>query len=211
MQCRKFIQQSSLTAFGMGVFGSLLSNNKKVNQKIKQVTQSIIVIFFLTFITISWKNSSTDKQTISTNSEQKKISVLLDAFNIAAAKADFNTYFNFYTENAIFIGTDATERWDKKAFMAYAKPHFDKGKAWNFTSIERHIYFDKTGKIAWFDELLNTQMKICRGSGVLVKQGDIWKVQQYVLSASIPNDIMNAVVKMKAPIEDSLIKIYFKK
>jgi hypothetical protein len=38
------------------------------------------------------------------------------------------------------------------------------GKAWNFTVLERHIYFDQSKK-AWFDELLNTQMKICRGSG----------------------------------------------
>jgi hypothetical protein len=47
-------------------------------------------------------------------------------------------------------------------------------KAWSF-ALERHIYFDKTGKTAWFDELLNTQMKICRGSGVLVKIGQSGK------------------------------------
>jgi hypothetical protein len=34
---------------------------------------------------------------------------------------------------------------------------FDQGKAWNFTAMERHIYVDKSGKTAWFDELLNTQ------------------------------------------------------
>ncbi|OAQ39941.1 hypothetical protein A5893_09145 [Pedobacter psychrophilus] len=137
--------------------------------------------------------------------EKKHINSTLDSFNNAAAKADFKTYFNFYTEDAIFTGTDATERWDKKDFMAYAKPFFDKGRAWNFTSIERHIYFDKTGSLAWFDELLNTQMKICRGSGVLIKQGNNWKVQQYILSATIPNPIMDDVVKMKSGIEDSLM------
>lgn len=47
-----------------------------------------------------------------------------------------------------------------------------------FTLLERPIYFDKTGSIVWFDELLNTQMKICSDSGVLVKQGENWKVQQ---------------------------------
>jgi hypothetical protein len=41
----------------------------------------------------------------------------------------------------------------------------------------------KQEKTAWFDELLNTQMKICRGSGVLVKKiGQEWKIKQYVLS-----------------------------
>jgi hypothetical protein len=37
-------------------------------------------------------------------------------------------------------------------------------------------------KTAWFDELLNTQMKICRGSGVLVKIDGKWKIKHYVLS-----------------------------
>ena len=59
--------------------------------------------------------------------------------------------------------------------MIWAKPYFDKKTTWNFTALERHIYFDKTGRTAWFDELLNTQMKICRGSGVLVKIGKEWK------------------------------------
>ncbi len=151
---------------------------------------------------------SKDNQNVTEEKNRHEIYTMLDSFNFAAAKADFKTYFNFYTEDAIFIGTDATERWNKKDFMAYAKPHFDKGKAWNFKSLERHIYFDQSENIAWFDELLNTQMKICRGSGVLIKQGSSWKVRQYVLSASIPNDIMNAVVKMKEHIEDSLIQKY---
>jgi ketosteroid isomerase-like protein len=144
--------------------------------------------------------------TVDTGKEQTKINTMLDSFNRAAAKADFNAYFNFYTDDAIFTGTDATERWDKKQFMVWAKPIFDKGSAWNFTALERHIYFDKTGNLAWFDELLNTQMKICRGSGVLVKQGVDWKVQQYILSTTIPNDDLDAVIKIKTNMEDSIIK-----
>jgi hypothetical protein len=85
---------------------------------------------------------------IDTAKEQTQISAMLDSFNRAAAKADFNAYFNFYTEDAIFTGTDATERWNKKEFMAWAKPIFDKGRAWDFTAMERHIYFDKTGTLA---------------------------------------------------------------
>jgi hypothetical protein len=36
-------------------------------------------------------------------------------------------------------------------------------------------------KTAWFDELLNTQMKICRGSGVS-KVGNDWKIKHYVIN-----------------------------
>jgi hypothetical protein len=42
-------------------------------------------------------------------------------------------------------------------------------------------------KMAWFDEL-STQMKICRGSGVLVKIGNDWKIKHYVLSMTVPNE-----------------------
>jgi ketosteroid isomerase-like protein len=137
--------------------------------------------------------------------ETANVNTTLDAWHKAAATAQFDTYFNLMSEESIFIGTDATENWNKKAFMAFAKPYFDKGKAWNFTALERHVYFDASGKIAWFDELLNTQMKICRGSGVLIKEGNQWKIKHYVLSMTIPNDNTNDVIKVKAPIEDKLI------
>lgn len=130
---------------------------------------------------------------------------LLDAFNKAAAEADYDTYFNFYTEDAVFIGTDATERWDKKSFMEWAKPHFDKEKAWSFQSIQRHIYIGKGGQIGWFDELLDTQMKICRGSGVVIKADEGWKIQQYVLSMTIPNEKSDSIIKIKTALEEVLI------
>lgn len=165
----------------------------------------IILVIMLTTLSYILNGQNIAQTNFDTTKAKAQINTMLDAFNVAAAKADFNTYFNFYTDNAVFTGTDATERWDTKAFMVWAKPFFDKGKTWNFTSLERHIYFDKTGSTAWFDDLLNTQMKICRGSGVLVKQSNEWKVAQYILSATVPNDQMNEVIKLKAPVEDSII------
>nr|WP_314897916.1 nuclear transport factor 2 family protein [uncultured Flavobacterium sp.] len=161
-----------------------------------------IVLFSLSILLFS-AFTPTDQDA---NKEKDKINTMLNAWHKAAAEANYNTYFNLMTEDAIFIGTDATENWNKTAFQAFAKPYFDKGKAWNFTALERHIYFDKTGKTAWFDELLNTQMKICRGSGVIVKIGKEWKIKHYVLSMTVPNDNVDAVIKIKAPIEDAMIK-----
>ena len=139
------------------------------------------------------------------NVEKDNINQTLDAWHKAAADVKFDAYFSTLNDDAIYIGTDATENWTKKEFQVWAKPFFDKGTTWNFTALERHIFFDKSGKIAWFDELLNTQMKICRGSGVLVKVGKEWKIQHYVLSMTIPNDEVDAVTKLKAPVEDVLI------
>ncbi|MCA6440924.1 MAG: nuclear transport factor 2 family protein [Sediminibacterium sp.] len=137
---------------------------------------------------------------------KKEISAMLDTLNATAGRANFDAYFKLYTEDAAFIGTDATEIWDKKAFMQFAKPYFDKGKAWNFTALKRNIYVDKSGALGWFDELLNTQMKICRGSGVVVKVGNEWKLKQYVLSMTMPNSQVTPAVKLKAEEEDALIK-----
>jgi ketosteroid isomerase-like protein len=135
----------------------------------------------------------------------EQINNTLNSWHLAAAEARFDDYMNAMTNDAVYIGTDATENWNKKDFMTFAKPYFDKGKAWGFTAIERHVYVDKSGTFAWFDELLNTQMKICRGSGILVKQKGVWKIKHYVLSMTIPNDNSNEVIKTKTLIEDKLI------
>lgn len=140
------------------------------------------------------------------NVQKKNIGIVLDNLNEYAANADFKNYFSLFADESTFIGTDASEVWNKKEFMDYAKPHFDKGKAWNFKSLKRSITFSKDGNYAWFDEILDTQMKICRGSGVLEKTGGKWKIKQYVLSMTIPNDVSNEVIKTKSPIEDSLIQ-----
>jgi hypothetical protein len=65
---------------------------------------------------------------------------------------------------------------------------------------------DQSGKTAWFDELLDTQMKICRGSGVVSKENGQWKIRQYVLSMTVPNSQVDPVVRLKAAEEDSLLR-----
>ena len=159
-----------------------------------------IKFFFLFFLVTACTNKPRDSSL-----DKNAINTVLDKWHEAAANANYENYFMPLTEDAIFIGTDATENWNKEDFMDWAKPYFDRGKAWSFTSMERNIYFDKTGNTAWFDELLNTQMKICRGSGVLIKKGNDWKISQYVLSMTIPNDQVTEVVTLKAPIEDKMI------
>ncbi|MHA3789575.1 nuclear transport factor 2 family protein [Flavobacterium hauense] len=148
----------------------------------------------------------TTETAVNTTDETKAITTLLNDWHVAAAKGDYNGYFGKIAEDGIYIGTDATENWNKKAFEAFSKPYFDKGKAWDFKPLERHIYFSKDGKTAWFDELLDTWMKVCQGSGVLEKQGKEWKIKHYVLSMTVPNDAADAVIPIKAKYEDALIE-----
>ena len=149
------------------------------------------------------------KSTQPKNSENVKseINLILNDWHKAAAEANFDAYFGAMSEDAIYIGTDPTENWNKEEFIKFAKPYFDRGRAWNFTALERNIYFTSDLKMAWFDELLNTQMKICRGSGVLVRdEKGNWKIKHYVLSMTIPNDNTDEVVKIKSLIEDKEIE-----
>ncbi|WP_294823406.1 nuclear transport factor 2 family protein [uncultured Flavobacterium sp.] len=140
------------------------------------------------------------------NQEKKVINVLLNDWHAAAAKADYNGYFGKISDDGRYIGTDATENWDKKAFIAFSKPYFDQGKAWDFTALERNVYFSKDGRTAWFDELLDTWMKGCRGSGVLEKEGKDWKIKHYVLSMTAPNDAINEMLPLKGKYEDALLE-----
>ena len=137
---------------------------------------------------------------------KQDIDTTLDQWHLAASNADFDAYFNLMTEDAIFIGTDATENWELNDFKLFSKPYFDRGKAWSFTAIERHIFLNEAKDLAWFDELLSTQMKICRGSGVLKKVNGIWKIAHYVLSIAVPNENVSELVALKQVKDDSLIQ-----
>ncbi|KGO89207.1 nuclear transport factor 2 family protein [Flavobacterium suncheonense] len=160
-----------------------------------------IILLFAVFALLPLNGAGQTK-----SSDKQAINTLLDNWHKAAAEGNFINYFNAMSDESIFIGTDATENWSKKQFQDFAKPYFDKGKAWDFKPLQRNIFFSKDGKTAWFNELLDTWMKICQGSGVLAKENGVWKIKHYVLSVTVPNDTINEVVKIKAPIEDSLIQ-----
>lgn len=142
--------------------------------------------------------------------EKETINTLLNNWHKDAAEANFDAYFNAMSNSSFFIGTDATENWNIDAFKSFSKPYFDKGKAWSFTSIDRNIYIDAESKIAWFDELLATWMGVCRGSGVLKKENNSWKIEHYVLSLTIPNDNTKAVKKLNHKHDSIFLKKYIK-
>src|SRR5262245_16848788 len=62
--------------------------------------------------------------------EGAEVEALLDDWHNAAAQADEERYFAHLAEDAIFLGTDASEGWTKEEFRAYAHPHFASGKGW---------------------------------------------------------------------------------
>ncbi len=155
-----------------------------------------IKILLLLFLTAS----------INAQSNKEQIEQVLDNWHKAAAEGKFDAYFGQMTKDAIFIGTDPTENWNVEQFKAFSKPYFDKGKAWDFKPVDRNIYFSADQQTAWFDELLDTWMKLCRGSGVMKKENGKWKIAHYVLSIAIPNDHTDQVIEVKQGFDDLYLK-----
>jgi dienelactone hydrolase len=133
---------------------------------------------------------------------ESAVRAVLDDFHLAASQADGPRYFAHFTADATYIGTDATERWSLAEFRAYATPYFSAGKGWTYTPSERHVGLSFDRQTAWFDERLNNaKYGEVRGSGVLRKQGQEWRIAQYVLSFAVPNELSAELVERirKAP------------
>ena len=168
------------------------------------------IVFFICIVMFSNcepNNKATKK--VDFISEKESINLILNDWHKSAAEANFEAYFNAMSNESIFIGTDASENWKLTEFKNFSKPYFDKGKAWSFKPLNRNIYINSATKIAWFDELLDTWMGVCRGSGVLIKSENTWKIEHYVLSLTIPNENVNDVVNINKE-KDSLFKKKFK-
>lgn len=126
--------------------------------------------------------------------ERAAVERALDAFHRAAARADGEAYFALLAEGAVFLGTDASERWDREAFRAYASPYFARGTGWTYTPTERHVWV--AGGTAWFDErLTNEKYGEVRGTGVLRRGPAGWRLVHYNLCFPIPNDLAAEVVE----------------
>jgi hypothetical protein len=149
-------------------------------------------------MSVLWGCSKADD----TMQESLKIVRTLDTLHASASKADGKVYFEQFAPEAVFLGTDASERWTLAQFKAYAEPYFAKGQGWTYTVTERTI--TREGSVAWFDERLsNEKYGECRGTGVLVRRGSEWKIAQYNLTVPIPNDLLPTVAQqiraMQAP------------
>lgn len=149
----------------------------------------------LTFLLTSslWVMSSLPAEASDTlpPASEQQANTLLDQLHQDASDANWDSYFSLYDSNAIFLGTDATERWDMTEFEGYARPT----DGWHYEVRSRQLLqFDNT---IVFDELLQSaSYGLCRGTGALQLTEQGWKVVQYHLSIAVPNDDAKAVAKL---------------
>lgn len=131
---------------------------------------------------------------VATRSEVDRV---LDAFHEAAARSDEEAYFALFAKDGVFLGTDATERWDVQAFRTYAHPVFAKKRGWVMRAKKRNVTFAPGGQTALFDEELETKnLGPSRGSGVLVLENGAYKVLQYNLTITVPNERFSSIKRL---------------
>lgn len=127
-----------------------------------------------------------------------EIDQVMDQWHQDASRANAKGYFEAIAQDGIFLGTDESENWTKDEFYTFAKPFFDKGRVWDFKVKERNVFFSQDKSISWFNEVLDTWMGPCRGSGVLSQdQSGQWQLKQYNLTMLIPNDIVQDYLALR--------------
>ena len=127
--------------------------------------------------------------------DRAAIDAVLDDFHDAAASADAERYLGHMTDEAVFMGTDEWERWPKRPdFTEYVAMRFENG-GWSYRSVERHV--EISGDTAWFDEVVFSERNgRFRGTGVLVRDEDRWKIAHYAMSFLIFNENWQEVVEL---------------
>lgn len=133
------------------------------------------------------------------DSDSMRVNAVLTAWHLAASEGSFDIYFDAMTDDSVFLGTDASERWTKLEFMGYAREPFSDGNGWTYTQVESHIAFDDDRDTAWADEILrNEKYGILRGTSVLNKVDGEWKIAHYSLTFLVPNEKAASVVEVIA-------------
>lgn len=160
--------------------------------RIINVRVSSLLTAGLILMAVAWQTATLGHESTDSRADRQQAHQTLNAFHQAAADADFDEYFSHFRSDAVFLGTDASERWPVEEFKLYVKPYFEKGQGWVYRPEERHIVIEHN--FAWFDELLDSESYgESRGSGVMVKVEGQWKIAQYNLHFPIPNDLVDDI------------------
>ena len=147
--------------------------------------KNISLLILLSFTLFSCAQKSQSPQT-----DIAAINKVLDDYHQAAANGEWDIYFDLMSDDGVFIGTDAQERWIKAEFRQYSSG----SNGWVYTPQQRNVNITPDGSSAWFDEaLLSQSYGSSRGSGVLIRTAQGWKISQYHLTLPIPNGMVRGI------------------
>jgi len=122
---------------------------------------------------------------------------VVDDWHAAAAVGDAARYLGHMADDAVFLGTDASERWDLAGFRAYVERYMQPGKGWVYVPSERVIVVPEDSDLAWFDERLTSAgYGELRGTGVLRRDAETWRLVHYSMTFTVPNAVAREVVAL---------------
>jgi len=127
--------------------------------------------------------------------DRAQVDAVLDEFHAAAADADEERYLATLAPDAVFLGTAPGERWAGESFRDFVHSYFSRGKGWRYVPSARSVHITSDGLTAWFDETVeNEHFGACRGSGVVRRHGDEWRIAQYNLTIPVPDELAPELV-----------------
>lgn len=160
----------------------------------KQFTRMTIAVFVLSLSLLTTNYAfAKEKPSLASNAVEL-INNKMDDFHDAADKGDAARYLNHFAKDGVFMGTDDWERWPYEAFSKYVNKHFKEGKGWSYKPIKRHTSVSSQQAFAWVDEIVESaKWGRFRGTAVLEKIEQDWKLKHYSLTVLVPNESWEAV------------------
>ncbi|HEY6131989.1 MAG TPA: nuclear transport factor 2 family protein [Halioglobus sp.] len=111
----------------------------------------------------------------------------LDALHKAGVDADRSAFLSLLTQDVVLLGMAGGNRLEGQSARDFVSAQFARGDAWAYRSRARDIRLSADGSVAWFDEALEQdQFGSGRGTGVLVRSDEGWKIAQYHLTLPLP-------------------------
>jgi ketosteroid isomerase-like protein len=127
--------------------------------------------------------------------DRAAVDAVLDAFHAAAANADEEAYAGTLADSMVFLGTAPGERWQAGEWREFVHSYFSRGKGWTYVPSSRSVDVAEDGLTAWFDETVtNEHYGACRGTGVLRRFDEGWKIEQYNLAIPVPDELAPELV-----------------
>ena len=126
------------------------------------------------------------------------IETLMNLWHQSASKSNASIFFDsLMWPEAIYLGTDISEKWKRDELKYWSASAFEKDTAWDFKVNRRSIYKNEfDNNIIWLEEDLLTWMGPCRGSAVLIKKNQQWKIMHYNLAVAVSNDSIYKYMKI---------------
>jgi hypothetical protein len=113
----------------------------------------------------------------------------LNALYQAGIENNATAFLALLSADAVFIGMDGSDRLQGQSLRRFLSERFSQQEGWGYLSRDRELRVSEDGSVAWFEEsLAHDALGRGWGSGVMINSSEGWKIAQYNLAVSVPND-----------------------